>query len=104
MPPSYICKLDKVVYGLKQAPRAWYARLSSKLRDVCIVPSKADTSLFLYHKSGITMFIMTYVDGVIATSSSDQTISALLHNIVHEFALKDLGTMHYVLGIEIHTQ
>jgi hypothetical protein len=52
---QHICKLDKSMYGLKQSPRAWYARLSSKLQDLGFVPSKADTSLFLYNKKGITM-------------------------------------------------
>jgi hypothetical protein len=47
--PHHICKLDKSLYGLKQAPRAWYARLSAKLQDLGFLPSKADTSLFLYH-------------------------------------------------------
>ncbi|KAK1698168.1 hypothetical protein QYE76_014865 [Lolium multiflorum] len=48
--PHHICKLDKSLYGLKQAPRAWYARLSAKLQDLGFLPSKADTSLFLYHR------------------------------------------------------
>jgi histone deacetylase 1/2 len=46
--PNFVCKLDKALYGLKQAPRAWYSRLSSKLHSLGFVPSKADTSLFLY--------------------------------------------------------
>jgi histone deacetylase 1/2 len=50
--PHFICKLDKALYGLKQAPRAWFARLSIKLHALGFVPSKADTSLFLYDKPG----------------------------------------------------
>jgi hypothetical protein len=50
--PHFICKLDKALYGLKQAPRAWFARLSIKLTVLGFVPSKADTSLFLYNKPG----------------------------------------------------
>jgi hypothetical protein len=76
--PNYICKLDKALYGLKQAPRAWYSRLSTKLCDLGFVPSKTDTSLFLFHKEGITIFLLIYVDDIIVTSSSDYAISALL--------------------------
>jgi histone deacetylase 1/2 len=67
--PKYICRLDKALYGLKQAPRAWYSRLSTKLQDLGFRPSQADTSLFLYNKSGITIFVLIYVDDIIVTSS-----------------------------------
>jgi hypothetical protein len=63
------CKLDKVLYGLKKAPRAWYSRLSSKLCDLGFIPSKVDTSLFLYDMLGITMYMLVYVDNIIVTSS-----------------------------------
>lgn len=100
--PHYICKLDKALYGLKQAPRAWYSRLSTKLQQLGFYPSKADTSLFLYNKSGVMIFVLIYVDDIIVTSSSDQAISALLHDLNADFALKDLGDLHFFLGIEIN--
>jgi histone deacetylase 1/2 len=65
--PDYISKLDKALYDLKQAPRAWYSRLSFKLHTLGFAPSKADTSLILYDKLGLTMFILIYVDGIIVT-------------------------------------
>jgi histone deacetylase 1/2 len=57
--PHFVCKLDKALYGLKQAPRAWFARLSIKLTALGFVPSKADTSLFLYGKPGVTVYVLT---------------------------------------------
>ena len=78
--PNHICKLDKALYGLKQAPRAWFSRLSSKLHDLGFIPSKADTSLFLYNRSGIIIFLLVYVDDIIVTSSSNEAITALLHD------------------------
>jgi histone deacetylase 1/2 len=69
--PHHISKLDKALYGLKQAPRAWFSKLSSKLLAIGFIPSKADTSLFIYSKSGINMFVLIYVDDIIVTSSSD---------------------------------
>jgi hypothetical protein len=58
--PHHICKLDKALYGLKQAPRAWYSRLSTKLQQLGFRPSQGDTSLFIYDKSGITVFVLVY--------------------------------------------
>jgi histone deacetylase 1/2 len=99
--PYHVCKLDKSLYGLKQAPRAWFAKLSSKLQELDFSPSKADTSLFIYNKSGITIFVLVYVDDIIVTSSSTRAIYALLQDLRKAFALKDLGDLHYFLGIEV---
>jgi histone deacetylase 1/2 len=99
--PKYICRLDKALYGLKQAPRAWYSRLSTKLQDFGFRPSQADTSLFLYDKSGIIIFVLIYVDDIIVTSSSDCAVSALLKDLNVHFAIKDLGPLHFFLGIEV---
>jgi hypothetical protein len=106
-PPGYetrlghVCKLDKALYGLKQAPRAWYFRLSSKLQSLGFCASKADTSLFIYNKGGVTIFMLIYVDDIVVASSSEKAVNALLHDLGLEFALKDLGDLHYFLGIEV---
>ena len=99
--PLHICKLDKALYGLKQAPRAWYSRLSSKLQALGFAPSKSDTSLFIYNKSNTSIFVLIYVDDIIVTSSSDEAVTGLLKDLNSEFALKDLGDLHYFLGIEV---
>jgi hypothetical protein len=96
-----VCKLDKALYGLKQAPRAWYARLCSKLIQLGFKPSKGDTSLFYYNKGGVTMYVLVYVDDIIVSSSSVDVTKALLKDLEKEFALKDLGDLHYFLGIEV---
>jgi histone deacetylase 1/2 len=93
--PNYVCKLDKALYGLKQAPRAWYARLCSKLVQLRFTPSKADTSLFYYNRGGIVMFVLVYVDDIIVASSSLESTKALLKDLENDFALKDLGDLHY---------
>ena len=90
------------MYGLKQAPRAWFARLSKKLCELGFKGSKADTSLFLYNKDSTTMFLLIYVDDIIVVSSSQEAVAALLQDLQKEFALKDLGDLHYFLGIEVN--
>jgi hypothetical protein len=44
---------------------------------------------------------LVYVDDIIDTSSSPATIDALLADLKQDFALKDLGILHYFLGIEV---
>jgi histone deacetylase 1/2 len=98
---GHVCHLDKALYGLKQAPRAWYSRLSSKLQSLGFRASKADTSLFFYNKGGVTIFMLIYVDDIVVASSSEKAVDALLHDLGLDFTLKDLGDLHYFLGIEV---
>jgi histone deacetylase 1/2 len=87
--------------GISPTPRAWYARLSSQLVRLGFVASKSDTSLFIYRKSNVTIFMLIYVDDIIVASSSKAATDAQLKDLSKEFALKDLGDLHYFLGIEV---
>jgi histone deacetylase 1/2 len=45
--------------------------------------------------------VLVYVDDIIMASSSIDATKALLSDMQKEFALKDLGNLHYFLGIEV---
>ncbi|KAK1677491.1 hypothetical protein QYE76_038339 [Lolium multiflorum] len=101
--PRYLCRLQKAIYGLKQAPRAWHARLSSVLGTLGFRASTADTSLFILRRADLTMFLLVYVDDIMVSSSSTAT-DLLIREMSSAFAVKDLGSLHYFLGIEVHHQ
>jgi histone deacetylase 1/2 len=50
------------------------------------------------------MFVLVYVDDIIVASSSQEATVALLKDLERDFALKDLGELHYFLGIEVKKQ
>jgi hypothetical protein len=90
---------------LKQAPHVWYSRLSAKLQSLGFSPSQADISIFYYSKGSVTIFLLVYIDDIIVASLSSSVVTALLSDIQSKFALKDLGDLHYFLGIEVsHTK
>jgi hypothetical protein len=64
--------------------------------------SKAYTSLFYFNKDNITMFVLVYVDDIIVINLNQNASEGLHHKLSQEFALKDLGDLHYFLVIEIH--
>lgn len=99
--PNYLCKLNKALYGLKQSPRAWYSRLSSKLQELGLLPSRADASLFIYNHQKTTIYMLIYVDDIIVTGSSDKKVRELIQALQTDFALKDLGELHFFLGIKV---
>ena len=86
---------------MKQAPCAWHARLGAALRAHGFVPSTADTSLFILQRPEVTMYILVYVDDIILFSSSASATDWLVSSLGAEFAVKDLGRLHYFLGLEV---
>ncbi|GJV90481.1 putative RNA-directed DNA polymerase [Tanacetum coccineum] len=72
---NHVCLLHKSLYGLKHAPHAWFQRLSKALFDLGFKGSK--------------------------TGNNKGTIDNIISQLGFAFALKDLGPLNYLLGIEI---
>jgi hypothetical protein len=98
--PQHVCKLHKALYGLKQAPRAWFSRLSDRLLELGFVESRSNSSLFILHTPQCTTYILIYVDDILITSSQPHGTTNLLNTLRAEFAIKDLGPLHFFLGME----
>lgn len=47
------------------------------------------------------MFVLVYVDDMLATGSSANEIRSLVTQLTATFSLKDLGDLNYFLGIEV---
>ncbi|KAJ4757139.1 hypothetical protein LUZ62_067514 [Rhynchospora pubera] len=102
--PDHVCLLTKSLYGLKQAPRAWFQKLSTSLIEIGFVASSYDPSLFIAKHQNHTLFILVYVDDILVTGSSPQMISTCVHQLQQKFAVKDLGSLNFFLGIETHSK
>lgn len=99
--PHHVCKLHKAIYGLKQAPRDRFQRFSSFLLRVGFTQSKADSSLFVYRHDSHIMMLLLYVDDVVLTGNSPALLQAFIRSLGLEFDIKDLGQLHYFLGMEV---
>jgi len=47
------------------------------------------------------MYLLIYVDDIIITASASVAITELLQLFSVDFAVKDLGALHYFLGVEV---
>ncbi|GKC70523.1 ribonuclease H-like domain-containing protein [Tanacetum coccineum] len=87
------------LYGLKQAHRAWFQRFASFITRVGFQYSKTNTSLFVYHKGSDVAYLLLYVDDIILTASSTALLQRIITLLHSEFAMTDLGSLNYFLGI-----
>jgi hypothetical protein len=99
--PGYVCKLHKSLYGLKQAPRAWFERFTTHLLSLGFTASTADPSLFVFHSKNAILYLLLYVDDIIITGTSPTLITDLISTLQNTFELKDLGPLHYFLGLQL---
>lgn len=99
--PNHACRLNKAIYGLKQAPRAWYHELKQYLLHQGFKSSMADTSLFILRQGAHIVYLLVYVDDIVITGSSTDLVNKVTNSLSLRFSLKDLGNLHYFLGIEV---
>ncbi|XP_019057729.1 PREDICTED: uncharacterized protein LOC109116546 [Tarenaya hassleriana] len=99
--PSHVCKLHKALYGLKQAPRAWYNELRQFLISSGFKNSLADTSLFIFCKHGIVIYVLVYVDDIVVTGNDTSRNQQFIQLLSDRFSVKDLGDLKFFLGVEV---
>ena len=62
--------------------------------------SEADANLYHIMVKGKPLIIVLYVDDLILTGD-DQLITSCKEDLAREFEMKDMGFMHYFLGMEV---
>ncbi|KAK1617366.1 hypothetical protein QYE76_022883 [Lolium multiflorum] len=61
----------------------------------------SDASLFVYRQGHDVAYLLLYVDDIILTACSDALLQQLTGHLRAKFAIKDLGPLHYFLGLEV---
>ncbi|XP_019256458.1 PREDICTED: uncharacterized protein LOC109234868 [Nicotiana attenuata] len=96
-----VCRLNKSLYGLKHASRQWYAKLTKALSSKGYQHSENDHLLFCQKTPSSIIFVAVYVDDVIITGTDSGEIAGLKAFLDQMFKIKDLGRLHYFLGLEV---
>jgi hypothetical protein len=97
---THVYRLKKFLYRLKQAHRAWYGRIDSFLTSFGFTKSKVDSNLYFKVMNDEPIILLLYVDDLFLTGEENLIIDCK-KNLVAKFEMKYLGTMHYLLGLEV---
>lgn len=97
---SHVCRLKQVLYGLKQASRAWYTKIDSYFTGLGFTKTKSYENIYHIVVEGKLLIIVLYVDNLILTGD-EKLIKSCKEDLPREFKMKDLGLMHYFMGMEV---
>ena len=95
-----MCRLKRALYGLKKVPHAWYTMIDSYFNRLGFTKSEVDMNLYQVVVDGKLLIIVLYVDDLILTGD-EQIITSYKEDLAREFEMKDMGLLHYFLGLEI---
>jgi hypothetical protein len=104
-------RLKKAIYGLRQAGRNWHDTLSAFFLAAGFHRSSADPCLFLRcltaaeaagSSGGLQMIAVgVYVDDMLIVSPSAAAVASFKAALAARFAIKDLGPVSRVLGLDV---
>lgn len=96
-----VYKLLKALYGLRQAPRAWYAKLNKSLENMGFIRCPHEHAVYVRRGSKDVFLIGVYVDDLLVTGNSVETIEKFKQEMNEQFEMNNLGKLSYYLGIEV---
>ena len=108
-PPGYIkkgeehlvCKLKRSLYGLKQSSRCWNTVFKQYMESINFKQCTADPCIFVTGEEADLTIVAVYVDDLIVIAKTPEKIKKIKESLAARFKMKDLGKLHYCLGISI---
>ncbi|GKC68253.1 retrovirus-related pol polyprotein from transposon RE1 [Tanacetum coccineum] len=80
--------------------RQWFEKLTTFLKTHGFKQSYVDTSLFTLQTANTFLNLFVYVDDILVAGNDRSLIDHLKTSLNAKFSIKDIGPLHYYLGIE----
>ena len=96
-----VYRLHKALYGLHQAPRAWNQKLDDKLGVLGFKKCLSEHAIYCRGAGSERLVVGVYVDDLIITGASCNSIKMFKAQMTEIFKMSDLGSLTYYLGIEV---
>jgi hypothetical protein len=88
------------LYGLKKAPRVWYDQIDGFLKSSGFQKSDVDENMYFKVGGNQPVILIMDVDDLFLTGD-EEIIAWCKRELTSKFEMKDLGLMHYFLGLEV---
>ena len=89
------------IYELKQSPQCWNIAIDDHLKKIKFVQTEGNPCLYVSRDQGKTVVIAVYVDDILIAAKTDKRIAEVKAAIANHFEVKDMGELHYFLGVKI---
>ncbi|XP_074328123.1 uncharacterized protein LOC141666036 [Apium graveolens] len=80
----------------------WFLALSQALKAFVFVQMVSDASLFRVQQDNSVSYMMIYVDDMLLIGNNVKLLDEVIQFLTTQFKIKDLGFIHYFLGLELH--
>ena len=100
---NLVCHLKKSLYGLKQSPRCWNKSFKEFMVSEGFEQSAADPCVFIRRVNDQLAIVAVHVDDLILLTETEQEMVELKASLAARFKMKDMGKLHYCLGVNIKT-
>ena len=94
---SHVCRLKRPLYRLNQEPHACYIEIDNYFTELGFTKSEANANLYQIVVEGKLLIIVLYVDLIL--TSDEQLIHSCKEDLSRELEMKDMGLLHYFLGL-----
>ena len=95
-----VCELKKSLYGLKQSGRNWNILLHNFLFSMNFDQSLVDPCVYVRIEGNLRVIIIIWVDDILIAASNEDLLSDVKISLSNRFKMRDLGQLHWFLGIE----
>lgn len=96
-----VCRLKKLLYGPEKETLSKCANMDSFLLSHGFSYYHSDPKVYIFWKYDTLLYEFLYVDDLLITSRSQESIAAVKYTLHDSFLMSDLGILNYFLNIGI---
>ncbi|KAI7934323.1 hypothetical protein MJO28_017169 [Puccinia striiformis f. sp. tritici] len=97
-----VLRLKKALYGTKQAGRCWWRHFKTILNGLNFTTSEVESSLYVYKRDDVSIFIWMHVDDGLVVSNSESAMEELRDALQKQLEVKWKTHVDQIVGINVH--
>ena len=98
---DHLALLQKGLYGLKQGGRQWNKKLHAAMTSFGYRRVAVDHCVYTRTTKEGSSIVAIHVDDMLAGASTEQEMDSLKRDLEGPFEIKDLGDVHWLLGVAV---